>query len=291
MSNELKKNSPNRLFFRNVRLWIEEKKPTLIVLGILLSLILAFFLDNIVITINPGEAGVLYRRLTTGTVTDHVYPERIHFILPWNRMYIYDVRIQNIQHELVALTRKGLPIHLYLAIRYRPEYKTLGLLHKNIGPDYVSRILLPQIESVLRREIGNLEPEAVYTNQEGVLSNIMSLAKKESSQNFIVVEDIIIRTIVLPEMIRTAIEKKLVEQQRLDAYVFILETAQKEALRKGIEATGIKSYQDIIAQTLSDKLIKWQGVQATLELAKSENAKVVIVGAGKEGLPVILGNQ
>ncbi len=277
--------------FRKLRLWIEDKAPVLIVGGLLMTITIAFFLDNMVITIKSGETGVLYRRFHSGTVTQYVYPEQVHFILPWNKMYIYTTRVQTVKHELTVLTNKGLPLTLFLNIRYRPDYDMLGMLHKRIGPDYVNRTLLPEIESVLRKRLGQIDPEDVYTNKMGVLTKIMFIAIEEMISHHVIVEDIIIRKIQLPEKIRNAIENKLVEQQILETYVYKLKVEEQEAKRKGIEAKGIKDYQKIIAETLSDKLIKWQGVQATLKLAESENAKVVIIGGGKDGIPVILGNN
>ncbi len=277
--------------FRKLRLWIEDKAPVLIVGGLLMTITIAFFLDNMVITIKSGETGVLYRRFHSGTVTQYVYPEKVHFILPWNKMYIYTTRVQTVKHELTVLTNKGLPLTLFLNIRYRPDYDMLGMLHKRIGPDYVNRTLLPEIESVLRKRLGQIDPEDVYTNKMGVLTKIMFIAIEEMISHHVIVEDIIIRKIQLPEKIRNAIENKLVEQQILETYVYKLKVEEQEAKRKGIEAKGIKDYQKIIAETLSDKLIKWQGVQATLKLAESENAKVVIIGGGKDGIPVILGNN
>ncbi len=277
--------------FRKLRLWIEDKAPVLIVGGLLMTITIAFFLDNMVITIKSGETGVLYRRFHSGTVTQYVYPEKVHFILPWNKMYIYTTRVQTVKHELTVLTNKGLPLTLFLNIRYRPDYDMLGMLHKRIGPDYVNRTLLPEIESVLRKRLGQIDPEDVYTNKMGVLTKIMFIAIEEMISHHVIVEDIIIRKIQLPEKIRNAIENKLVEQQILETYIYKLKVEEQEAKRKGIEAKGIKDYQKIIAETLSDKLIKWQGVQATLKLAESENAKVVIIGGGKDGIPVILGNN
>ncbi len=270
---------------------IKAKMPILIVGGLVLLLLVVFFFDHIVITVGPGEVGVLYRRLTTGTQTDYVYPEKIYLIWPWDTMYRYTVRIQTIPHELTVLTNKGLPINLSLAIRFRPEYDMVGILHKTVGPDYVDRIVIPQIESVLRKRIGQLNPEDVYTNKEGVLTNILQAAIDEVMRDYIIVEDIIIRSMQLPDNVTQAIEQKLIEEQLMGKYEFTLKVAKEEAERKRIEATGIRDYQNIVNSTLNPQLIRWEGVQATLELAKSSNAKVVVIGAGKDGIPVILGNQ
>jgi regulator of protease activity HflC (stomatin/prohibitin superfamily) len=243
------------------------------------------------ITVHSGEAGVLYKRFFIGTVVDHVFPEGLHVILPWNKMYVYDIRFQTVLQELNVLTNKGLPVHLKLAIRFRPKREMVALLHQRVGPDYLNRVIIPQVESVLRTGIGRYDPEDIYTNKEGVLTKILDEALEQVGQRWVQVDDIIIRSVVLPELLVTAIEQKLVYKQQYLAYQFRLAAEEQEAKRKRIEATGIKSYQSIVSETLNPQLIQWQGVQATLNLATSENAKVVVIGAGKEGLPIILGGQ
>lgn len=271
--------------------WLKDKAPYLLVIFLSLVIVVIFFFWRIVIIVHSGEAGVLYRLLTTGTETSYIFPERIHLIWPWDTMTIYDMRVQTVRHEFRVLTNQGLPINLKLAIRFRPEYDMVALLHKNVGPDYVNKIIIPQIESVLRRNIGQMNPEDVYTNKEGVLNKIMRLAIEETSRKYVTVDDVIIRSVEMPDLVRQAIEEKLVEEQVLQRYAYKLKVAAEEAKRKEIEAGGIKKYQAIIAETISEPLIKWQAVQATQSLVESNNAKVVIIGSGEQGLPVILGNQ
>ena len=278
-------------FFQTIWRWVKGKLPYLIPLILVLMLLILYFWNRIFIVIGPGQAGALYRPLTSGTITDYVYPEGLQVLFPLNTMTIYDTRVQVIQHDLTVLTNRGLPITLKLAIRFRPIYELVGVLHQQVGVDYPKKVILPQIESVLRRRIGQHSPEEIYTNKEGVLSNIIALAIEEVGQKFVEVDEIIIRTVELPKPVRTAIEEKLVYEQRHLAYKFRLEQEKQEAERKRIEALGIMVYQDIISSTLDENLLRWQGIQATLEIAKSENSKVVVIGSGEQGLPIILGNQ
>jgi len=271
--------------------WVKDHAPYLVVGSLLCFFVLIVLWSRILIVIKPGEAGVLYRMLSSGTVTDHIYAEGLHVINPLNTMYIYDTRVQIVFHDFEVLTKSGLPIKLSLAVRFQPIYELLGVLHQQVGPDYPDKIILPQIESVLRRNIGGYTPEDIYTNKEGVLSKIITLALEEVGRKFIYVDNIIIRSVELPESVRKSIELKLVHQQEFLAYGFKLKTEAEEAKRKKIEAKGVEAYQRIITPTLSDKLIKWQGIQATLELAKSPNSKVVVIGSGKNGLPIILGDK
>lgn len=274
-----------------LRSWAKVNSPYLIVGALLLILVIIVLWSRILVVIRPGEAGVLYRMLTTGTVTDHVYAEGLHIVMPLNTMYKYDTRVQITLHELDVLTSSGLPIKLSLAVRYQVTYDLLGILHQQVGPDYPNKIILPQIESVLRRNIGQYTPEDIYTNRAGVLSKIISLALEEVGRRFIQVDDIIIRSVQLPEGVQKSIETKLVNEQQFLAYKFRLKMEAEEATRKGIEAEGIAAYQKTISKTLNDKLVQWQGIQATLELAKSPNSKVIVIGAGKAGLPIILSDK
>jgi regulator of protease activity HflC (stomatin/prohibitin superfamily) len=278
-------------FVQKIWRWVKGKLPYLITLVLVLTLLILYFWSRIFVVIGPGQAGALYRPLTSGTITDYVYPEGLQVLFPLNKMTIYDTRVQVIQHDLTVLTNRGLPITLKLAIRFRPIYELVGVLHQQVGVDYPKKVILPQIESVLRRRIGQHSPEEIYTNKEGVLSNIIALAIEEVGQKFVEVDEIIIRTVELPKPVRTAIEEKLIYEQRHLAYKFRLEQEKQEAERKRIEALGIMVYQDIISSTLDENLLRWQGIQATLEIAKSENSKVVVIGSGEQGLPIILGNQ
>jgi len=279
------------IFAKRFAHWFRDHLPIFVVLTLSIAILIVFLWSRIFIIIRAGEAGVMYRTFTTGTQTDVVYPEGLHVVWPFNELTRYTTRTQVLLHEFTVLTNRGLPITLRLAVRFHPIYELVGLLHQRVGPEYPERIILPQIESVLRRQIGQHSPEDIYTNKAGVLSNIITLAIEEVGRRYVNVEDIIIRELSLPESVRAAIESKLIFEQESLAYKFRLEREKREAERKRIEALGTMVYQDIISATLTDRLVKWQAVQATQDLAASENAKVVIIGSGKEGLPVILGNQ
>lgn len=261
---------------------------------LILGLLIFYFWSSIVISIHSGEAGVLYRRFFGGTVIDYVYSEGIHLIPPWDKMYVYNIRIQTLLHDFEVLSSGGLHIALKLAIRFRPERDVLGVLHQEVGPDYINTIIIPEVESVLREEMSKLTPDQIYQFKVGMgswITQVVLGALEKAGQKFVIIDDVIIRDITLPEPIRQAIENKLIEEQMFSAYKFKLLRETQEKKRKRIEAEGIKTYQEIISQTLDDKIIKWQGIQATLELAKSNNSKVIIIGAGKNGLPLILGTD
>ncbi|MGI9213134.1 MAG: SPFH domain-containing protein, partial [Methylococcaceae bacterium] len=164
-------------------------------------------------------------------------------------------------------------------------------LHQKVGPDYLNRVIVPQIESVMRKQLGNYDAEDIYTNKEGLLTNAILLALDEVGRNYVKVEDIIIRSITMPDKIKTAIEEKLSQEELAKSYNYRLLVAKKEAERLGIEAQGIDSYNSLINKNLSKENLSYSGIQATKELAKSPNSKVIVIGSGKGGLPLILNTE
>jgi regulator of protease activity HflC (stomatin/prohibitin superfamily) len=266
---------------------VRRKSSLSVVFFLCIALIFAFFWSRIIITIDSGEAGVLFRRFS-GTQMDKVYAEGVHIFNPLDTLYIYEVRNQVAYHDFNVITNKGLKVDLSLAIRYRPEYNLLGVLHQKVGPDYLSRVILPQIESVMRKQLGNYTAEQIYTNEAGLLTNAILTALDEVGRNYVEVEDIIIRSITLPPKIVTAIEDKLKQEEHMKSYEFRLQTAKKEAERLETEALGIMKYHKIINRSLTEAILRHKGIEATKEVAKSSNAKVIIIGGGKDGLPIIL---
>ena len=251
------------------------------------ALTAAFLWDDVVVIIRSGEAGVLWR-IFSGTEVDRVYGEGVRVISPFDRMTVYNVRKQIVDHDLVVLSQDGLKVGLKLTIRYRPEVIFLGVLHDRIGPEYLTRIVVPQTESALRTNLGNATAEQIYTNENNLLNNALLETMEAIERNFLEVEDIIIREIRLPEIVRTAIEDKLIQKEILASYVFRGEIAVQEARRKRIEAQGIRDYNELIDATLSPRLLRYQGITVTTDIADSANAKTVVIGAGSDSPPVVL---
>ncbi len=270
---------------------LKDRAPYLIVAFFFMLMVTIALWSRIVVVIKPGEAGVLYRMLSSGTVTDNIYAEGLHILMPLNSMAIYDTRVQLVLHDFDVLTSSGLPVKLKIAVRFQPIYELLGVLHQQVGRDYVNKIILPQIESVLRRNLGQRTPEDIYTNKDGVLSKIITLALEEVGRKYILVDEIIIRSVELPDSVSKSIESKVINQQQALAYKYKLEAEEYEAQRKVTEAGGIRDYQKIIASTMTDKTLQAQNIQATLELAKSANTKVVVLGSSKGGTPIIIGDK
>jgi regulator of protease activity HflC (stomatin/prohibitin superfamily) len=262
-----------------------------VIISILLFLLIFVFLFNYIIyIIKPGEAGVFWS-LFTGTQVNYVYSEGIHPVMPYNKIYIYNVRIQEISPEIEVLTNTGLQVSLKLSIRYAPKYKLLGLLHQRIGPDYVNVVIMPEIIGVLREIIGTMGAEQIYTTGRTVIIEAINKAIEQVEQRYINVDDVVIKSIVLPESVAETIRFKIKQKHLVEAHEFIVEKEKKEAQRRRIEGEGIRDKLKIISEALAGgnkDILKHKGIEATQDIAKSNNTKVIIIGTGEDSLPIIL---
>ena len=270
------------------RRFLHGTMAALLSLAVLMGSILLW--KRVVISIHSGQAGVLYS-FFTGTDQGNIYDEGVHLIWPWNTMYIYDIRFQTREQNYSLLTNGGLPVNLKVAIRFQPDIRMLPLLHVAVGPDYVEKVVFAETEAALRRAVGQYGPEEVYTSHRGFLESVVVSSLSKMENRYVIVDDVLVKSVDLPATVRDAIERKLALHEEEKAFQYRLSIEQKEAERKRIEAQGIQNYQQIISKSLTPDLLRWQGIQATRELATSNNAKTVVVGSGKDGMPLILGGD
>ena len=260
----------------------------LIIGGIALIIIVA----TSTVTIESGKAGVLYRTFGGGVDTKYYFDEGFHFVAPWNKVFIYEVRQQELFEKMSVLSLNGLEIKLDASIWYQPIGNELGLLHKTRGENYLERVIQPAIRSATRSVVGRYTPEQIYsTKRDAIQAEIYEEAKKILDNQHVQLNEVLVRDVTLPQTIKTAIENKLGQEQESLEYVFRIEKATKEAERQRIEAKGKSDANRILSESLTDKILKDKGIEATLQLAKSPNSKIVVVGSGKDGLPLILGNN
>jgi regulator of protease activity HflC (stomatin/prohibitin superfamily) len=106
----------------------------------------------------------------------------------------------------------------------------------------------------------------------------------------LILYDILVTGIELPAAIVAAINRKTEQYYIAEEYKFRVEREKRESERKKIEAEGIRDFQQTVSQGISDSYLRWRGIEATLQLSQSTNSKVIVIGTGKDGLPVILGN-
>jgi len=266
--------------------------PKAMVMGIVGLIFIVLFGSSMFVTIDSGEKGVLFKKFGGGLEKDVVYGQGFHIIAPWNDMFVYDVKIHETFEKMEVLSKNGLSIKIDLSFRYNPVEEKIGYLHDQIGRDYVERIIKPEIRSVTREVIGNYLPEELYsTKREAIEDEIEALTRAKVEAKYLTLDAILIRDVTLPQTLRNGIEKKLVQEQESLEYEFKIDKARKEAERKEIEANGIAKFQQIVNRTITPQLLKWKGVEATQEISKSPNSKVIVIGNGDGDLPIILGGQ
>jgi regulator of protease activity HflC (stomatin/prohibitin superfamily) len=257
---------------------------------VILILVIAFW-SRMTVNIPAGHAGVMFRFIN-GVDTVNTFGEGFHFMNPLNHMVLYKVRQQETAEDMNVLSSNGLEIKADVSAWYKPTYSKLGLLHAKIGNDYLRVIVIPALRASARSVIGRYTPEQIYsTKRDAIQVEIYDEAKRILNGKYIDLDQILIRSIVLPPTIKTAIESKLEQEQQSLEYKFKLEKAGKEAERQRIDAMGKAKANEILNASLTDKILREKGIMATLKLAESPNSKVVIIGNTKDGMPLILGDS
>ncbi|MFM1878192.1 MAG: hypothetical protein RLZZ241_1058 [Bacteroidota bacterium] len=262
--------------------------PTII--GVIFAIIL---ISKSVITIGSGQAGVLYLTFGDGVVTDQPpLGEGFHWVAPWNKIFVYEVRQQEVYEKMKVLSSNGLDIQLDASAWFQPKYNDLGKLHKEKSEEYKDRILLPAIRSAARSVVGRYTPEQLYsTKRDAIQHEIFAETKRIVDDQYIQLNEVLVRDVTLPGTIKDAIERKLKQEQQALEYEFRLVSAEKEAERQRIEAQGKADANRILSASLTDKILQDKGIEATLKLSESTNSKIIVVGSGENGLPIILGNN
>lgn len=242
---------------------------------------------SIFVDIQSGHAGVYFSLLFGGTDTTSVRGEGLQLKLPWDTIFDYDIRLQQVPYEFSVISGDGLQLQIRVSVRCRPLRQRLAVLQKDIGPDYVQKIVIPQTQLALRTVAGSYSAEKLYSTSRGILEEAMDKTIERLTGKYILIDQILITGVYIPEALKRAIEAKLTQQQNVLQYDYVLGVAKKEAERKRIEAEGIRDFQKIVTPGISPNFLRWKGIEATLDLSKSANAKVIVIGA-QNGLPLIL---
>lgn len=279
--------------------------------GLLIFLMIAmmvffYFLPSIVIFIPAGHGGVLWKRFDGGTQMGAALPEGVHMTFPWNRIEVYDLRLSEDTRVYTAIANDGLPVDVEITVRYRPYAETLAQLHKNVGPDYMNVLLIPEVGSVSREIISRVKADELYAHRrlrvqveafEQLADKIMQsrivgtnpTPGPGQQSGYLLVHDVLIREVRLPEVVVSSIEKKIQQDQAAQEYQFRLQREIFESQRKQIEAQGIRAFQETVQSNLTDGYLRWRGLEATLNLANSNNSKVVVIGnSSTGGMPLIM---
>ncbi len=238
--------------------------------------------------VESGHRGIVFKTLGEGTSTETLN-EGLHVMPIWNKVIPYDVRVHEMKETLQVLSNNGLMLRVDASVRYRPKPDDLFDLQTKVGPQYADILVAPIVRSEARKVFGRYSPEEIYsTRREEIEKQIFEEVQKALAGRPVIVEAILVRDVELPEAIKQAIADKLAEEQRAQKMRFTLDRERQEAQRKQIEAEGIAKYQGIVRQGLTPEYLQFKGIEATQKLAESPNAKVIVIGAGKGGLPLVL---
>lgn len=259
---------------------------------LIVGAVLLILFSKSTVTIGPGEGGVVFERFGGGINTEKTYGEGFQIVAPWNRMIVRKVRQQSLSDEMNVLSVNGLEVKVSGTVWYEPEFINLGKLIKTKGEDYERELLDPAINAAARSVVGRYTPEQLYSSKRDVIEQeILDEIQNVLKDQYLIVKRILVEDVKLPPTIRTAIETKLKQEQESLEYEFRLDKAKKEAERQRIDAEGKARANRILSASLTDKILQEKGIEATTRLAGSNNSKIIVIGSGKDGLPIILGNQ
>jgi regulator of protease activity HflC (stomatin/prohibitin superfamily) len=222
-------------------------------------------------------------------------------------VFLYDLRLQSFTESYNAISSDGVNLTASVVVRYRLQREAVPVLHQSIGPNYVKVLIQPGIGSLTREVMAQYTSEQVYsTARQEIQDKIRNLVEdrltekmmeregeesyRVSMRDIVILYDILVTGIELPAAIVAAINRKTEQYYIAEEYKFRVEREKRESERKKIEGEGIREFQQIVSQGISDSYLRWRGIEATLQLSQSTNSKVVVIGSGKDGLPIILGN-
>ncbi len=314
---------------RKRRWWLPSARhlPGLSVTVLSVLLVTVLLWPYVVINVPSGEVGVLWKRFNgfdlyclcwvgRGTVLDpkELREEGLHIIWPWDKLYLYNLRLQSSTQTYNAISSDGVSVKAQISIRYQLGHDAVAVLHKFIGPGFFNSVIGPEIGSQARLIISKYTAQEVYTKREliqkairdsaqnSLQGNLDSLVQTEGMEqpdpknynhvlrNSIHILDTLVLGIDLPPEIVAAINRQTEQYYMIQEYKFRVQREAEESKRKQIEADGIAAFQRTVSQGISESYLRWRGIEATIALAQSQNAKIVVIGSGKDGLPIILGN-
>lgn len=273
---------------------MDNKTRFMLFIGIAILLVLLTAGSRIFFKIEAHERAVLFKALSGELMKDEIIQPGWNMKAPWNDVYKYEVSEQTVEENMDVLDKNGLNITVDVTVRFHPKYDKIGELQENFRGDYMNRLVIPETRSSVRQVMGRFTAEEIYsTKRPEVEAAIKAETRKilGAPGNEVEMRSLLIRSIKLPDQIRGAIENKLKQEQEALAYQFRLDKEKSEAERKRIAAEGEAVANKIINNSLTNALLRMRGIEATTQLAKSPNAKVVVIGSGKDGMPLILGNN
>ncbi|MDH3267319.1 MAG: prohibitin family protein [Ignavibacteria bacterium] len=273
--------------YKNAKKRFQKSETTFAMLGFVIALFVALLQCFTIIP--AGHTGVID---FLGYVSDNTLKPGVNMVNPMANVEKMSIKTQELKELMSVPSKEGLSVDLEISLLFKLDSEKANEIYKTVGPNYAEIILTPQFRSVVRGVTARYEAKALYTaSREKLAGEILDELEKLVGPRGIIVEQAPLRQIQLPERLTKSIEEKLQAEQESQRMEFILTREKQEADRKRIEAKGIADFQEIVSKGISEQLLKWKGIEATEKLANSTNTKVVIIGSGKDGLPIILGSD
>jgi prohibitin 1 len=252
---------------------------------ILLLVVAAIIALSSTSCVRTGHVGVVS---IFGRVTGRTLSEGIHIVNPVASVTELSIKTQEIKEKASVPSKEGLIMGLEASILYHLDPARAATVYQQVGPTYADILLVPTFRSAIRAiTAGNTAASLYSDGREGIAQQILEDVRRQVAPRGVIVENVLLRDLQLPETLKHAIEAKQQAQQEAQRMEYVLQREKQEAERKRVEAAGIKDFQDIVSQGISEKLLEWKGIEATMELVKSPNAKVIVVGNSRNGLPLI----
>ncbi len=267
------------------RLSDRARVPRLGAAALLLLIVLGATATNSVACVSTGHVGVV---TLFGRVTGRAMGEGIHLVNPVARVHELNIKTQEVKERASVPSQEGLIMGIEASVLYHLDPARAADVFQKVGESYAEVLLIPNFRSSMRAVTASNTASALYSDsREAIARQILDELRASVQPRGILVENVLLRDLQLPETLKTAIEAKQQAQQEAQRMEYVLQKEKQEAERKRVEAAGIKDFQDIVSQGISDKLLQWKGIEATIELARSSNSKVIVVGNPKTGLPLI----
>jgi regulator of protease activity HflC (stomatin/prohibitin superfamily) len=271
---------PREIYMSRKNSWLPRAVATLVVGGLGVVALLAS-----VAYVPAGHVGVV---TLFGRVTGQVLPEGTHLIFPFKTVNRMAIRTVELKETASVPSEEGLIITLDTSLLYRLDPVMAAEIYKKVGPGYLDVVVEPTLRSAIRTATSAHNANALYTGaREEVAKQVQKELEERLGPRGIIIESVLLRDIQLPQMLKQSIEGKQQAEQDALRMTFVLQKEKQEAERKRIEAQGIADFQRIVAQGISPALLEWKGIEATEKVATSTNAKVIMIGSPRNGLPII----
>ncbi|MBV20369.1 MAG: peptidase [Cytophagia bacterium] len=274
---------------------MQNSKLVSVIVFLLFGLTVMFsFASSIFYVIESTERAVIFYKFGKGLDKENVVKPGFGIKAPWNDIYKFDITDNLVEETIDVLDGSGLSINVDVTMNFHLSYDSVGEIYETYQFDFLRRLVRPVFRSTVRDVMGRYTAEEIYSTKRAEVENLIQAEASEVLKqpgNNIILKSLLIRSITLPAQIKGAIENKLQQEQEALAYQYRLEREKSEAERKRIEANGEANANKIINSSLTPALLKMRGIEATTKLAESPNSKVIVIGSGKDGLPLILGGN